>query len=90
MANPTTIECPKDTWTLVASSVTRGVVRRKKLNPNKYLQTYRDTGDDAPTEVDEGQVTFQQGEMAVISSATAIDVYIMAVDAAGSVRVDLI
>jgi len=87
MANPAVTACTKDTWTKVATNVTVGKVHILSKAPSQYAQTYRMTGEAAPTAVAEAvvmpDVTF------TISAAAAIDVYVYAFGAAGSVRVDV-
>ncbi len=89
MANPVTVSCTQNEWQIVALNVTAGNVKRLISSPNKYLETYRMTGNPAPTSRAEGIPIFLNGVSEVIESAAAIDVYIMAIGADGSVRVDL-
>lgn len=89
MADPVFVDCPEDTWTLVAEKVATGLIHRKENIPH-YLQTYRDTGELAPTDNgEEGIPIFVDSITAVISAASDIDVYIMAKGRDGRVRVDL-
>jgi hypothetical protein len=87
MANPAVTACTKDAWTKVATNVTAGKVHILSNAPNQYSQTYRATGEAAPTTLPEAvaipDVTF------TITAAAAIDVYVYAHGAAGSVRVDV-
>jgi hypothetical protein len=87
MANPAVTACTKDAWTKVATNVTAGKVHILSNAPNQYSQTYRTTGEAAPTTLAEAvaipDVTF------TITAAAAIDVYVYAHGAAGSVRVDV-
>jgi len=85
MANPAIIVCPANTWKKVASGVTSGVVTPFIENV-RYSQTYRVASDPVPTDLSDA-VYF--GEPHLISSSSAIDVYIYAHNKAGSVRVDL-
>ena len=90
MANPVIIECPAGVWTLVASNVTAGRIKMASTAPNAYLETYRMTGNPAPTDQSEGVPAFPfDGATADIEAAAAIDVYIMAVGKDGKVRADL-
>jgi hypothetical protein len=89
MANPSTVNCPANEWTLVAQNVTTGQIHKTLTDPNKYLQTYRMTGGDAPTGIDEGVPVFVGCDSAIISAAAEIDVYIYAIGDAGKVRVDI-
>lgn len=86
MAIPVIVACPAETWTLVATNVTSGFVHILDESPAKYYQTYRPTGGLAPTTKTEA-VPFTT--VLQISASSGIDVYIMAVVSAGSVRVDL-
>jgi hypothetical protein len=87
MANPAIVACPADTWTKVATNVQVGNVWLMNTNPALYLQTYRLTGEAAPTLKSEGVRVNQPGTD--IDSSPGIDVYIYAVKNAGSVRVDV-
>lgn len=89
MANPVMVTCPADTWQKVAINVTAGQVKKKGKSPNIYLETYRMTNDDAPTSKDEGIPIFIGTNSEPISSSAGIDVYIMALNADGKVRVDI-
>jgi hypothetical protein len=89
MANPVFINLPANTWTIVATNVVTGVIRRADPSP-KYLHTYRDTGGTAPTDRAEGLPVFiENPDFETINSNTAIDVYLYPVSKAGRVRVDL-
>lgn len=89
MANPAIVACPQDAWTKIATNVTTGTIHRKLKSPNLYLQTYRDTGDAAPTTIADAVPILVGGEQAEISASVSIDVYIYPVGAPGSVRVDV-
>ena len=89
MPNPVTVSCPENQWTLAASNVTSGSIKKLSNKPNKYLETYRLTGQAAPTDQTEGAEVFTIVNPGSISSSVAIDVYIMAVGAAGKVRRDV-
>lgn len=86
MADPVIVACPKDAWTLVALNQTTGVIHILKTDPDKYMQTYRDTGESAPTTIAEA-VPFDTPLQ--ISAAAGIDVYVRCQGEDGSVRVDL-
>lgn len=89
MANPVKIECAADVWTMVAENVTGGQIKREKTSPNVYLSTYKMTGGTAPIVASEGSPIFLDGISEIISSSTAIDVYIMPLKVAGSVKAEL-
>lgn len=86
MADPVITACPVGVWTLVATNQTTGVIHVLKTDAARYLQTYRMTGNPAPTLLSEG-VPFT--ELLQISASLGIDVYIWCQGKAGSVRVDL-
>lgn len=87
MANPATVNCPKNQWTKVATNVTNGTVWKKKNST--YFQTYRLTGEAAPTlRTDEAKI-FVGYDSIDIEANEGIDVYIYCVLQDGLVRVDL-
>ena len=86
MADPVVVPCPADVWTLVATNQTTGLIHILKTEPHLYLQTYRDTGGAAPTDK-VGAVPFEK--VLQISASAGIDVYVMAVKKAGSIRAGL-
>jgi hypothetical protein len=89
MANPVQVFCPRNTWKRVAQNVTVGQIKKLNKKPANYLETYRDTGQTAPTDQTEGVPIFLQNNYEGISASSAIDIYIMAVGKDGKVRVDL-
>ena len=86
MANPVLVACPEGQWTKVATNVTVGVINVTNEAPAKYVQTYRLTGDPAPADFTEA-VPFE--DELLISSSSAIDVYIWPQEEAGEVRVNV-
>jgi hypothetical protein len=86
MPDPVIVPCPKGEWTKIATNVTQGNVHLIDTRAT-YLQTYRETGEAAPTEVVEGVSIPRPG--APIAAVSGIDVYIWCERAAGSVRVDV-
>ena len=86
MADPVTVAITANTWVKVATNVISGNVRILNQSP-EYLQSYRDTGGVAPTARIEGAKLDPPG--APIAAISGIDVYVYAIDTAGSVRVDL-
>jgi len=88
MADPVFVDCTADAWVPVATNVITGQIWKASNAPRLYLQTYRMTGGAAPTDQAEGVPALISGND-VISATAAIDVYIMAVGAAGRVRVDV-
>ena len=88
-ANPVVVPCPAGDWTKVATNVKAGTVDRLSVAPNLYKRTYRLTGQAAPTDDSDAALMFGESNQHVISHSVEIDVYVKAVRAAGSVRVDL-
>lgn len=89
MANPALISCAKDVWTRVAQSVVAGAIYN--MTPSvEFLQTYRMTGQSAPSDGSDSVPAFiYKHEPLSISAPEAIDVYLMPIGSAGVVRVDL-
>jgi len=90
MSNPVFVDCPANTWTKVATNVVVGQIWRV-ITTAKYLNTYKTTGDSAPTLRSEGTPIFVTGEPdhEEISANTGIDIYIYSIRKAGRVRVDV-
>ena len=88
MSNPIFIDCPEGAWTKIATAVITGFVHRKNHIP-KYLQTYKQTGEAAPTLLSDGVGLFLEFNTEEITDSNPIDVYIWCTGAAGRVRVDL-
>lgn len=86
---PIPVVCPADEWTKVATDVTAGSINRMSKKPNLYLQTWRATGEAAPTDDSEGIPIFQIVGDNKIEAVAAIDVYIWPRGAAGKVRRDV-
>lgn len=89
MANPLFIEIEKDKWTKIATGVLTGIVHKVKSTPDNYMQTYRLTGESAPTLKSDGVLLFSDSQNESIESSEEIDVYLLANGADGEVRVDL-
>ena len=89
MANPIIVSCTVDTWVKVATNVTSGMIHKRTKKNSIYLQTYRETGDPAPTDINEGVELFITSDSVGISSDTNIDVYIRCIGETGSIRVDV-
>jgi len=89
MANPVSVTCLADVWTKVATNVTSGTISKQINSPAKYVQTYKLTGEAAPTDDDEAGPLFSCADYAIINHSVAIDVYVKAITTAGAVRVDL-
>lgn len=89
MANPVfPVATTAGAWTKVATNVTTGILHKKKTDIN-YWQTYRMTGEDAPTTKAEAVKMFVENPIVEqISSYSGIDVYVWS-DEAGVLRVDV-
>ena len=101
MADPNVIEIdPEWAWQKVATAVVSGMVHRI-ITTVYYYQTYRLTGEAAPTVPTQGTIPeeavrlFDQSPSEEISSSSPIDVYIMCAnqdddaDDTGKIRVDI-
>lgn len=89
MANPEKIVTPADIWTKVATGVTAGTIHKAGTNPNKYLRTYKLTGETAPADSNIGVMAFKNGDPEIISHSVSIDVYIYPIGASGEVIVEI-
>ena len=88
MPNPSIIICKKDEWTLVAKNQIFCYLYNMSKNNDKYLYTYRLTGNEGPLKSYEGVNIFDKDSMKFIISLSAIDIYIMALGIDGIVRAD--
>ena len=90
MADPVFIDLTKDIWTVVATNVTEGAIRKKSRKPQQYNHMYVDTGNPAPIDIEDGVQIFLDGSNTeAIGAGAGIDVYIMPIGENGRVRVDL-
>lgn len=87
MANPTLISCPVDEWTLVASGIKLGSVWIVDRSA-EYYHTYRDYGSLVP--VTDAEAVKLPIPGLRIRSDIQIDVYILARNVNGVVRLDRI
>ena len=85
MTNPVTVPVTEGSWVKVATGVTCAGIRILKQVP-RYVWTYRDTTDPAPTLVTEGSPLRFPGES--FSAGTAFDLYIWCTGGDGSIRLD--
>ena len=87
------IIAPSGTWTKIATNVTFGLIHLMgRSSGGIYLQTYRVTGDPAPTPSDysEGVRMFiEHAAVEEISSPESIDVYVFSVNEQGTFRLDV-
>ena len=88
MDNPSIVICQKDVWTCVAKNQIFCYLYNISKNNNKYLYTYRLTGNEGPLKSYEGVNIFDKDSMKLIISLSAIDIYIMALGIDGIVRAD--
>ena len=89
MANPSVVVITKGQWVPVAINVFSGTINRLNTKPDIYLQTYRLTGEAAPTLETEGAILFEEFSAEPIESPDGIDVYVWAKGFDGKVRADL-
>jgi hypothetical protein len=90
MANPVKVNVPADTWTKVADNVVSGLITIKQWQASRYYQTYRVTGDPAPTgDQSEDTSTVTTSREINIAAVEAIDVYLFCDGVAGEVVVSL-
>jgi hypothetical protein len=88
MADPVILDLPADTWTVVATNKTSGLIHVKQSQSNvKFWQTYRATGGTAPTDLSDAILMNTPKEE--ISASTGIDVYVYPEGGTAKLRVDL-
>ena len=87
MANPALVTItPANAWQKVATNITGGRFIIKDSTPERYLYTYKDTGDPAPTGTPIGNRIDSQ---LVFNVSVAADVYIYAVGETGIIETQL-
>ena len=98
MSDPSIISITPYTVTKIATSVKTGNIHRFPLTCNRFLFTYRLTGEAAPSEstmLAEGIELFQFEDSEVINNSANIDIYVYAFTdyetktKASSIRVDV-
>jgi len=91
MASPVFVDLPKDVFTKVAENVSTGVIHKILSGPGQYLYTYvQPTGDTAPdNDKTLGVPMFIGTDRESIQANPGADIYIMCLDKAGRVRVDV-
>jgi hypothetical protein len=88
--NPQKIEIPANVWTPVATNVTSGLITIKQWQASRYYQTYRVTGDPAPTgDQNEDTSTVTTGQEISIAATESVDVYMYCLDFDGEVVLSL-
>jgi len=88
MPAPTIINLTANTWTLVASNVTDGIIWVDD-DDEEYLFTYVLTGGAAPTVTNDKKCRALIGRSAMISHSEKIDVYVYRQGTNGDVMVAL-
>ena len=89
MADPVVIAItPANTWIIVATNITSGMLSVKTNDPVKYFFDNRDTGNAAPTDLTTARA-LSKIDSEIISNSVAIDVYVYALDGVGSVIIDI-
>lgn len=88
MATPVIIDCPANTWTLVATGNNFQI--HQKLTGPLYLWTYRDESDPAPTDKAEGVQMFIESISETFIYEADIDLYVWSDGKAGKVRRDVV
>jgi hypothetical protein len=79
----------KETWTKIATGVLTGTIYNRKTTVG-YFQTFRVTGDPAPTDLNEGVSMFlEHPDYEPIGSDSPIDVWVFCRGKDGILRVDL-
>jgi len=87
MADPVIISLTKGAIELVTTNQTSGFIHAIG-GPSRYVYSYRDTGNAAPT--DKGEfVSFSEDGTIGISASAGIDVYVISLGENGKVRIDL-
>ena len=87
--NPEVVPCPEGVWTLVAAGTASASMHKLSNAPGVYKQTYRIANDPAPTDDTDAIKIFIGGEIThSFSHSPGVDIYIKAIGADGSVRLD--
>lgn len=86
--NPEVITCPDGVWTLVALNTQSATIHKVSVEPGLYKQTYRISGQAAPTVDDDAIIILDTDTLHVFSHSPGVDIYIKAIGGDGSVRLD--
>ncbi|MCK5612880.1 hypothetical protein KAR91_63995 [Candidatus Pacearchaeota archaeon] len=89
MPDPEVKTITADQWNLVAENVTTGFIHLMDTKTRIYRQTYRLTGEAAPTAGDRAEGVKMNFPGESISHNAGIDIYIWCDTDDGEVRVDL-
>jgi len=87
MANPVNVPLPKGVWVKVATAVVTGRITIKEWQASNYWQTYRLTGEAAPTDTTTATLGFKPEIL--LQSQEDSDFYMMARVYSGSVVVSV-
>lgn len=87
MADPELKILPANEWSIIAQSITAGVIHRVSSTPQAYYTFYKAKGGSAPVGLNIGERRLTDSER--ISSKSQIDVYIYPLNAEGIIRIDL-
>ena len=89
MANPTIVNCPKNTWVKIATNVFDLTFwLRTNKEATGFYETHRDTGGAAPTDLSDAVQLKDVDSPQVFYKPVASDIYIYCKDTAGTVRID--
>ena len=86
--NPLVVSCPEGVWTMVAENTQSASLHKLSVVPGLYKQTYRISGQAAPTDDADAIIIFDTDTSHVFSHSPGIDIYIKAIGGDGSVRLD--
>ncbi|MEE9499581.1 MAG: hypothetical protein V3V24_09610 [Nitrospinaceae bacterium] len=86
--NPLVVSCPDDTWILVAPNTQSASIHKLSVEPGVYKQTYRISGQAAPTDDTDAIIIFETDTLHIFSHSPGVDIYIKAIGGDGSVRLD--
>ena len=87
MADPTVTALTRDTWIKVATNITAGTFDVVRFGTQAVFQTYRMTGNAAPTDLTDGIVL--TANQLIVAAPAAIDLYLYAQDHTSKVRISL-
>ncbi len=86
MGIPTTKTCAKGEWTKIATAVAN-IEAYNAITRAKYYMIYLPTGTTAPTDLTNASPIFLKSDRTVVDSGRLVDVYIWAINIAGSLVV---
>lgn len=86
MANPVIINVPANEWHKIATAVQNGLIRTLNPTDNEWYQTFKLTGQSAPTDEPEVKLLFQTD---IINADVDVDIYVYHKKTPGRVRIDI-